>query len=81
MVSSVLHIMSQVEHTKKCNSIDSESKSVKRNADHRNRGWSSVAVDILQFSPAPHVTISYLYVYAHEVVKGYPSTQELRLFP
>ena len=28
--------MSQVEHTKKHNSIDSESKSVKRNADHQN---------------------------------------------
>ena len=37
MVSSVLRITSQVEHTKKCNSIDSESKSVKRNADHWNR--------------------------------------------
>ena len=37
MVSSVLRITSQVEHTKKRNSIDSESKSVKRNADHRNR--------------------------------------------
>ena len=29
MVSSILRITSQVEHTKKCNSIDSESKSVK----------------------------------------------------
>ena len=37
MVSSVLCIMSRVEHTKKRNSIDSESKSVKRNADHQNR--------------------------------------------
>ena len=37
MVSSVLRITSQVEHTKKRNSIDSESKSVKRNADHQNR--------------------------------------------
>ena len=37
MVSSVLRIMSQVEHTKKRNSIDSESKSVKQNADHWNR--------------------------------------------
>ena len=36
MVSSVLRIMSQVEHTKKRNSIDSESKSVKRNVDHQN---------------------------------------------
>ena len=37
MVSSILRITSQVEHTKNCNSIDSESKSVKRNADHQNR--------------------------------------------
>ena len=37
MVSSVLRITSQVEHTKKRSSIDSESKSVKRNADHQNR--------------------------------------------
>ena len=37
MVSFVLHITSQVEHTKKHSSIDSESKSVKRNADHQNR--------------------------------------------
>ena len=28
---------SQVEHTKKHKSIDSESKSVKQNADHQNR--------------------------------------------
>ena len=34
MVSSILHIMSQVEHIKKRNSIDSESKSVKQNANH-----------------------------------------------
>ena len=37
MVSSVLRITSQVEHTKECNGIDSESKSVLRNADHQNR--------------------------------------------
>ena len=37
MVSSVLRITSQVEHIKKRNSVDSESKSVKRNADHQNR--------------------------------------------
>ena len=41
MVSSVLGITSQVEHTKKRNSIDlgidSESKSVKRNANLQNR--------------------------------------------
>ena len=37
MVSSILCIMSQVEHTKKRNSIDSESKSVKRNVVHQNR--------------------------------------------
>ena len=36
MVSSVLHIMSQVEHAKKCNSIDSESKFVKQSTDHQN---------------------------------------------
>ena len=29
--------MSQVEHPKKHNSIDSENKSVKRNAGHQNR--------------------------------------------
>ena len=33
MISSILHITSQVE---KSNSIDSESKSVKRSADHQN---------------------------------------------
>ena len=37
MVSSGLRITSQVEHTKKYNSIDSESKSVKQNADNQNR--------------------------------------------
>ena len=37
MVSSILRIMLQVEHTKKCNSIDSESKSMKWNTDHQNR--------------------------------------------
>ena len=37
MVSSISLIMSQVEHTKKRNSIDGESRSVKRNADHQNR--------------------------------------------
>ena len=37
MVSFVLRITSQVEHTKKRNSIESESKSVKRNADYQNR--------------------------------------------
>ena len=37
MVSSVLCITSQVEHTEKRNSIDSESKSVKQNADYHNR--------------------------------------------
>ena len=31
-----LCIMSQVKHIKKCSSIDSESKSVKQNADHQN---------------------------------------------
>ena len=36
MVSSVLRIASQVEHTKEHNSIDSESKSVKRNVNHQN---------------------------------------------
>ena len=36
MVSFVLDITSQVEHTKKRYSIDSESKSVKQNADHQN---------------------------------------------
>ena len=37
MVSSISLITSQVEHTKKRNSIDGESQSVKRNADHQNR--------------------------------------------
>ena len=32
-----VRITSQAEHTKKRNTIDSESKSVKRNADHQNR--------------------------------------------
>ena len=32
MVSSILRNTPQVEHTKKCNSIDSENKSVKQNA-------------------------------------------------
>ena len=36
MVFSVLCITSQVEHTKKCNSIDSESKFVKQYANHQN---------------------------------------------
>ena len=36
MVSSILRIISQVEHTKKHNRIDSERKSVKQNADHQN---------------------------------------------
>ena len=36
MVSSILHNMSQVELTKKFNGIDSENKSVKRNAGHHN---------------------------------------------
>ena len=36
MVSSVLCITSQVEHTKECNSIDSERKSMQQNADHQN---------------------------------------------
>ena len=36
MVSSIVHITSQVEHTKERNGIDSESKSEKRNAHHQN---------------------------------------------
>ena len=36
MVSSILCIMSQVEHTKKYN-IDSENEFVKWNTDHQNR--------------------------------------------
>ena len=36
MVSFVLRNASQVEHTKKHNSIGSENKSVKRNAGHQN---------------------------------------------
>ena len=35
MVSSVLRNVSQVEHTKKRNSIDSENNSVKQNAGHQ----------------------------------------------
>ena len=37
MVSSILRNTLQVEHTRKHNSIDSEKKSVKRNAGHQNR--------------------------------------------
>ena len=37
MVSFVMCIISQVELTKKHNSIDSENKSVKRNTNHQNR--------------------------------------------
>ena len=36
MVSPALHITSQVKHRKKHNSIDSERKSVKRNANYQN---------------------------------------------
>ena len=36
MVSSVLCITSQVEHTKEYNGIASESRFVKQNADHQN---------------------------------------------
>ena len=36
MVYSILRITSQVEHTRKHNSIDSEKKSVKRNTSHQN---------------------------------------------
>ena len=36
MISSVLCNTSQVEHTKKHNSIDSENKSVKQNAGHQS---------------------------------------------
>ena len=36
MGSSILHNMSQVEYTRKRNSIDSENKSVKLNAGHQN---------------------------------------------
>ena len=36
MVSSILRNTSQVEHIKKRNGIDSENKSVKRNAGHQN---------------------------------------------
>ena len=37
IVSSILHITSQVEYTKKCNSSDSESNSAKQNTNHQNR--------------------------------------------
>ena len=37
MVSSILHIMSQNEHTKEQNNIDSKRKSMKQNIDHQNR--------------------------------------------
>ena len=47
MVSAILHIASQVEHTKKRNNIDSESKSVKRNADHQNRFTVFLSVTLL----------------------------------
>ena len=50
MVSSVLRVASQVEHTKKRNSIDSESKSVKRNSDHQNR-FNSVFLHVTLVLP------------------------------
>ena len=37
MVSSILRIMSQVEHTKEQHSIDSKRKSMEQNTDHDNR--------------------------------------------
>ena len=37
MVSSILRNTSQLKHTKKRNTIDSENKSVKRNTGHQNR--------------------------------------------
>ena len=50
MVSSVLRITSQVEHKKKYKSIDSESKSVKRNADHQNRlKGQCIGMEAVQF--------------------------------
>ena len=36
MASSILHITSQVELTKKCSNIDSKNKSVKYNTYHQN---------------------------------------------
>ena len=42
--------MSQVEHTKKCNIIDSETKTVKQNADHHS--FNSVFL---------HITLVLLY--------------------
>ena len=36
MAPSIVRIMSQVEHTKERNSIDSESQFVKWNANHQN---------------------------------------------
>ena len=36
MASSIFCIMSQVEHTSKCNSIDSENNTVKQNTDYYN---------------------------------------------
>ena len=36
MACSVLHITSQVEHTKECNRIDGESKYMKQNANYQN---------------------------------------------
>ena len=47
MVSSILRFMSQVEHTKKRNSSDSESKSVKQNTDHQNRNRLTVCFYML----------------------------------
>ena len=50
MVSSVLRYTSQVEHTKKHNSIDSENKSVKQNAGHQNCLAVSFVTLVLSYS-------------------------------
>ena len=57
MISFVLHITSQVEHTKKCNSIDSESKSVKLNTNHQNHLRNSVFLHVTLVLPYGKKTI------------------------
>ena len=51
MVSSVLHITSHIEHTKKHNSIDSESKSMKQITHQSSESFNSVFLNVTQVLP------------------------------
>ena len=66
MVSSVLHITSQVEHIKKPNSVDSERKSVKRNAD-RDLSYSSCGAYFMFIELHSYVNVSSI-VQGHNMV-------------